>query len=52
MYTTSCFVRNGEYWEHGDNSVVVNSIDEYIDQLDISPYFTEAVSQYRLQNKQ
>lgn len=51
VYSTSCFVRNGEYWEHGDNSVIVNSIKEYVDELDVSPYFTKAVSQYRMQNK-
>lgn len=33
-------------WERGDNTTTINSIDEYIKELDVSPYFTEAIKEY------
>lgn len=46
-FTTTCWVLTANGWERGDNSVNINSIDEYVDRLNLSPYFTKAVSEYR-----
>lgn len=50
VYTTVCWMLYIGGWERGDNSVNVNSIGEYIHELDASPYFTNAVREYRTQN--
>lgn len=46
-FTTSCWVLTANGWERGDNSANINSIEEYVNRLDLSPYFTKAVSEYR-----
>lgn len=50
VYSTVCWMLYVGGWERGDNSVNVNSIGEYIRELDASPYFTKAVDEYRQQN--
>lgn len=46
-FTTACWVLTDNGWERGDNSANINSIEEYVNRLDLSPYFTKAVSEYR-----
>lgn len=50
VYTTSCWILYANGWERGDNSVNVYSINDYVNELNISPYFTKAVSEYRHKN--
>lgn len=51
VYTTTCWMLYENSWEHGDNSVNAYSIDEYVNELDISHFFTRAVEEYRQKNK-
>lgn len=51
VYTTTCWMFYENSWEHGDNSVNAYSIDEYVNELDISLFFTRAVEEYRQKNK-
>ena len=50
VYVTKCWMFYVSSWERGDNSTTVTSIDEYIKELAFSPYFTNAVNEYRQQN--
>lgn len=46
LYSSVCWVLNEYGWEQGVNSTSVNSVDEYIHELNQSPYFTNAVKEY------
>lgn len=49
-FAVTCLVREGQGWVKGDNSASVLRITDFVKQINISPYFTKAVNEYREQN--
>lgn len=50
-FAVVCLVREGNGWVKGDNSTFVLRITDFVKQINISPYFTKAVGEYRQQNE-
>lgn len=50
-FAVICLVREGNGWAKGDNSTSVLRITDFVKQINISPYFTKAVCEYRQQNE-
>lgn len=48
-FAVFCFVKDGTGWAQGDNSSVSYSITDFVKSINISPYFTKAVAEYREQ---
>lgn len=48
-FAVFCFVKDGTGWTQGDNSSVIYSITEFVKSINVSPYFTKAVAEYREQ---
>lgn len=51
FYTAACWVLSSEGWERGDNDTAVDSVEEYVRGIEMSPYFINAVNEFWEQNK-
>lgn len=51
FFVAECWMLYISSWERGDNTTTINSVDQYIKELDASPYFTKAVAEYNETNK-
>lgn len=51
VFTAVCWMLYGTGWERGNNVTTVNSVEEYINEVKFSPYFTKAVDEWRQQNE-
>ena len=48
-FTVFCFVREDDGWVQGDNYHQTETITSFVKDLNVSPYFTKAVKEYREQ---
>lgn len=48
-FAVFCLVKEGDMWVHTDNSSVAQSITGFVKSINLSPYFTKAVDEYRKQ---
>lgn len=48
-FAVICFIQDGTGWVRGDNSSVVYHITDFVKSINVSPYFTKAVAEYRQQ---
>ena len=51
FFAVYCFVKEKENWLQGDNYHQAETVTSFVKQLNISPYFTKAVNEYREQMK-
>lgn len=48
-FAVFCFVKEDDGWVQGDNYHQTETITSFVKDLNISPYFTKAVEEYRKQ---
>lgn len=48
-FAVFCFVKEDDGWVQGDNFHQTETITSFVKDLNISPYFTKAVEEYRKQ---
>lgn len=48
-FAVYCMIKETDSWIYANDSSVVRSITEFVKKIDVSPYFTKAIAEYKKQ---